>query len=74
MRLVRRLRGTTMVEVAPPRGQTTDSDEARVLPLSCINDAPYSKLFSANKQQVIFFRYIVYYFVVENDVVAVPIE
>lgn len=52
MRLVRRLRGSTMVEVAPPRGQTSELAEARVLPLACINDAPYCKLFSANKQQV----------------------
>ncbi|XP_047988721.1 RING finger protein 10 [Leguminivora glycinivorella] len=51
MRLVRRLRGSTVVEVAPPRGQARDTAEA-VLPLDCINDAPYAKFFAANKQQV----------------------
>ncbi|XP_063620423.1 E3 ubiquitin-protein ligase RNF10 [Cydia splendana] len=51
MRLVRRLRGSTVVEVAPPRGQAQDA-AAAVLPLDCINDAPYAKFFAANKQQV----------------------
>ncbi|XP_075969810.1 E3 ubiquitin-protein ligase RNF10 [Anticarsia gemmatalis] len=51
MRLVRRLRGSTTVEVAPPRGQLTDEANP-ILPLENINNAPYCKLFSANKQQV----------------------
>ncbi|XP_072943437.1 E3 ubiquitin-protein ligase RNF10 [Epargyreus clarus] len=52
MRLVRRLRGSTVVEIAPPRGQITDIDDTTILPLSSLNDAPYTKLFSASKQQV----------------------
>lgn len=52
MRLVRRLRGSTTVEVAPPRGQFTDTIPESILPLEKINDAPYCKLFAANKEQV----------------------
>lgn len=51
MRLVRRLRGSTTVEVAPPRGQVTETLPS-ILPLENINDAPYCKMFSATKQQV----------------------
>uniref|UniRef100_A0A2A4JAK1 E3 ubiquitin-protein ligase RNF10 n=1 Tax=Heliothis virescens TaxID=7102 RepID=A0A2A4JAK1_HELVI len=51
MRLVRRLRGSTTVEVAPPRGQVTEA-ALPILPLENINNAPYCKMFSANKQQV----------------------
>ncbi|XP_047021297.1 RING finger protein 10 [Helicoverpa zea] len=51
MRLVRRLRGSTTVEVAPPRGQVTEA-AIPILPLENINNAPYCKMFSANKQQV----------------------
>lgn len=51
MRLVRRLRGSTTVEIAPARGQL-DSSPEHILPLHNVNDSPYCKLFSANKQQV----------------------
>ncbi|XP_049867448.1 RING finger protein 10 [Pectinophora gossypiella] len=52
MRLVRRLRGSTTVEVAPPRGQLVDSEAQGLLPVESINNAPYSKFFTATKQQV----------------------
>lgn len=52
MRLVRRQRGATTVEVAPVRGQQMDSTPEHILPLHNINDSPYCKLFSVNKQQV----------------------
>lgn len=52
MRLVRRLRGSTTVEVAPPRGQITETIPEPILPLENINNAPYCKLFAANKEQV----------------------
>lgn len=52
MRLVRRLRGSTIVEIAPPRGQLTDSKPTAILPLETINNAPYSKFFTATKKQV----------------------
>lgn len=51
MRLVRRLRGSTMVEVAPLRGQVTEAKPA-ILPLDYMYDEPYCKFFSATKQQV----------------------
>ncbi|XP_053625855.1 E3 ubiquitin-protein ligase RNF10 [Plodia interpunctella] len=51
MRLVRRLRGSTTVEIAPPRGAVKES-MSPLLPLENINDAPYSKFFTATKQQV----------------------
>ncbi|XP_026494880.1 E3 ubiquitin-protein ligase RNF10 [Vanessa tameamea] len=51
MRLVRRLRGSTIVEVAPPRGQIKDTEE-HILPLEILNEAPYAKLFFATKQQI----------------------
>ncbi|CAG9114655.1 unnamed protein product [Plutella xylostella] len=53
MRLVRRLRGSTMVEVAPARGEAAEESEAKVLPLAYIHTAPYAKLFAASTQQVI---------------------
>ncbi|XP_063821938.1 E3 ubiquitin-protein ligase RNF10 [Ostrinia nubilalis] len=52
MRLVRRLRGTTTVEIAPPRGQLAQNPPEPVQPLENVNSAPYSKFFMANKQQV----------------------
>ncbi|XP_023939632.2 RING finger protein 10 [Bicyclus anynana] len=52
MRLVRRLRGSTIVEVAPPRGQLTDTEQSHILPLDHLQGAPFAKLFSATKQQV----------------------
>ncbi|KAF9421883.1 hypothetical protein HW555_002323, partial [Spodoptera exigua] len=52
MRLVRRLRGSTSVEMAPPRGQVIEAMPA-ILPLENINNAPYTKMFSATKQQVL---------------------
>lgn len=56
MRLVRRLRGSTAVEMAPPRGQVIEAMPP-ILPLENINNAPYTKMFSATKQQVIFLVY-----------------
>lgn len=50
-RLVRRLRGSTVVEVAPPRGQIADA-VPRILAVDLINESPFSKLFTANDQQV----------------------
>ncbi|XP_013196029.2 E3 ubiquitin-protein ligase RNF10 [Amyelois transitella] len=52
MRLVRRLRGSTTVEIAPPRGAMCDSTPQAILPLESVKDAPYSKFFTASKQQV----------------------
>ncbi|XP_059056973.1 E3 ubiquitin-protein ligase RNF10 [Achroia grisella] len=52
MRLVRRLRGSTTVEIAPPRGQQIESMPTPILPLESINNAPYSKFFTATKKQV----------------------
>ncbi|XP_039746928.1 RING finger protein 10 [Pararge aegeria] len=52
MRLVRRLRGSTIVEVAPPRGQIKETDQTHILPLEDLQGAPFAKLFSATKQQV----------------------
>ncbi|KOB72656.1 RING finger protein [Operophtera brumata] len=52
MRLVRRLRGSTVVEVAPPRGCVTEAAAPHILPLHYINDSPYCKLFAANTHQV----------------------
>lgn len=52
MRLVRRLRGSTVVEVAPPRGITCKTAAEAILPLTDIDNAPYAKFFAANKQQV----------------------
>lgn len=51
MRLVRRLRGSTTVEVAPIRGLLTEPADP-ILPLEHIYNAPFCKLFSASKQQV----------------------
>lgn len=51
MRLVRRLRGSHNVEVAPPRGSLTEAAD-HIQPLSNIDVAPYCKLFAATKQQV----------------------
>lgn len=53
MRLVRRLRDSNFVEVAPPRGQLKETKEQRILPLESLYEAPYAKLFFATKQQVI---------------------
>ncbi|KAJ8725786.1 hypothetical protein PYW08_003969 [Mythimna loreyi] len=52
MRLVRRLRGSSTVEVAPPRGQVIEALPA-ILPLENINEAPFCKMFSATKKQVL---------------------
>ncbi|XP_034840552.1 E3 ubiquitin-protein ligase RNF10 [Maniola hyperantus] len=52
MRLVRRLRGSTIVEVAPPRGTLKDTEQDHILPLQDLQGAPFAKLFSATKQQV----------------------
>lgn len=52
MRLVRRLRGSTIVEVAPLRGQVTDSIPSSILPIENIHSAPFCKMFSANKHQI----------------------
>lgn len=52
MRLVRRLRDSNFVEVAPPRGQLKETKEQRILPLESLYEAPYAKLFFATKQQV----------------------
>ena len=52
MRLVRRMRGSTTVEVAPPRGQVTDIKRTPILPLEQIDSAPFCKIFEANKRQV----------------------
>ncbi|GBP14516.1 RING finger protein 10 [Eumeta japonica] len=51
MHLVRRLRGSTSVEVAPVRGTSVQA-EAAVLPYAAIEWAPYCKLFSADEEQV----------------------
>lgn len=51
LRLVRRLRGSTVVEVAPPRGQIKHVDTS-ILPLDALEVSPYAKLFLATKQQV----------------------
>ncbi|CAH2086249.1 unnamed protein product [Euphydryas editha] len=53
MRLVRRLRGSTIVEVAPPRGQVKETSKQHILPLENLSEAPYAKLFYATKQQEI---------------------
>ncbi|CAK1545237.1 unnamed protein product [Leptosia nina] len=53
MRLVRRLRGSTVVEVAPPRGIITEIKEANTLPLEEQPVSPYARIFSANHQQVL---------------------
>lgn len=53
MRLVRRLRGSTTVEIAPPRGMLAETEADGILPLENINNAPYAKFFSATKQQVL---------------------
>lgn len=52
MRLVRRMRGSTTVEEAPPRGQFTDINGTPILPLEQIDGAHFCKFFEANKQQV----------------------
>ncbi|CAK1581700.1 unnamed protein product [Parnassius mnemosyne] len=52
MRLVRRLRGTTTVEVAPPRGQIKNTLATPILPLEYLNNAPFTKYFTATKEQV----------------------
>ncbi|RVE47989.1 hypothetical protein evm_007397 [Chilo suppressalis] len=52
MRLVRRLRGSTTVEIAPPRGTLTDIKQSPILPLESVNQAPYSKFFTASTKQV----------------------
>ncbi|KAI8434765.1 hypothetical protein MSG28_003282 [Choristoneura fumiferana] len=52
MCLVRRLRGSTVVEVAPPRGTARETAAEAILPLTDIDNAPYAKFFAANKQQV----------------------
>ncbi|KAM3963048.1 LOW QUALITY PROTEIN: E3 ubiquitin-protein ligase RNF10 [Aphomia sociella] len=52
MRLVRRLRGSTTVEIAPPRGESTETSPPPILPLEKINNAPYSKFFTSTKKQV----------------------
>lgn len=52
MRLVRRLRGSTTVEIAPVHGQIIENCAPSIMPLDSLKDAPYCKLFSANKKQV----------------------
>ncbi|XP_013145982.1 PREDICTED: RING finger protein 10 [Papilio polytes] len=52
MRLVRRLRGTTTVEVAPPRGQISADLSTPILPLEQLANAPFTKYFTATKDQV----------------------
>lgn len=61
LRLVRRLRGSTVVEVAPPRGQIKHVD-TNILPLDALDVSPYAKLFSATKQQVCGFVALTYTF------------
>ncbi|CAF4938198.1 unnamed protein product [Pieris macdunnoughi] len=53
MRLVRRLRGSSIVEAAPPRGVLTEIKEASVLPLEEQLASPYARIFSANQQQIL---------------------
>ncbi|XP_045491398.1 RING finger protein 10 [Colias croceus] len=53
MRLVRRLRGSAIVEVAPPRGVITEMKEASTLPLEEQPVSPYARIFSANHYQVL---------------------
>lgn len=50
--MVRRLRGSMMVEVAPPRDGGRSESTPLVLPIDSINTAPYCKLFSATEKQV----------------------
>lgn len=57
MRLVRRLRGSTTVEIAPPRGQVGESTSTSIMPIESIHNAPFSKFFGASKQQVRKARY-----------------
>lgn len=52
MRLVRRLRGTTTVEVAPPRGTLSNNLASPIMPLEKLNSAPYTRYFTATKDQV----------------------
>ncbi|XP_014370570.2 RING finger protein 10 [Papilio machaon] len=52
MRLVRRIRGTTTVEVAPPRGQISVDLSTPILPLEQLANAPFTKYFTATKDQV----------------------
>ncbi|XP_041977256.1 RING finger protein 10 isoform X2 [Aricia agestis] len=52
MRLVRRLRGSTFVELAPPRGSVAEGTDPGVLPLESLNGSPFNKFFSATKEQV----------------------
>lgn len=54
MRLVRRLRGSTTVEIAPLREDMVEAEVKAILPLENISHAPYAKFFSATKQQVLF--------------------
>ncbi|VVC92685.1 unnamed protein product [Leptidea sinapis] len=53
MRLVRRLRGSSVVEVAPPRGALTAMKEDTILPLEEQQASPFAKLFSATHQQIL---------------------
>lgn len=63
MRLVRRLRGSTKVEIAPPRGLVTEDCTPSIIPLDNIKNAPYCKLFTANKKQVnLKLIFVLYYF------------
>lgn len=61
MRLVRRLRGSTAVEVAPPRGHNLEISTKSILPHDKINEAPYCKLFGANVEQVCLLYLIILY-------------
>ncbi|XP_032513294.1 E3 ubiquitin-protein ligase RNF10 [Danaus plexippus] len=53
MRLVRRLRGSTVVEASPPRGQMKETSETHILPLKDLPNYPFAKLFSASKREVL---------------------
>ncbi|KAL4714601.1 hypothetical protein ACJJTC_006647 [Scirpophaga incertulas] len=52
MRLVRRLRGSTTVEIAPSSGEMIKMNNTKIMPIKNANNAPFSKLFTASKQQV----------------------
>ncbi|XP_068629836.1 E3 ubiquitin-protein ligase RNF10 isoform X2 [Battus philenor] len=52
MRLVRRLRGTTTVEVAPPRGEISNNLTTPILPLENLSCAPFTRYFTATKDQI----------------------
>lgn len=66
MRLVRRLRGSTIVEAAPPQGIITEIKEASTLPLEDQPALPYARIFTATHQQVVQNIYNTY-FMMESD-------